>query len=101
MKPFVILLAVAVGLFRPVLLFASFNPHVQSSYEAIAHGLVFSLYTAWMLSPQFKEGFCCWLCFAFELLFGWQNPGSPWTVRTASALSCVEIICATIKFFWG
>lgn len=72
MKNAVIIAAVAIGLFRPVLLFVEFNQHVEASYEAFAHLLVGALIGAWWVTRR------RWMLVAFALL------------------TVVEVVCAAI-----
>lgn len=84
MKPFVLILSLAVALFRPVLLFVEVNEHLQSSYEAVAHLLVGGLFTAGWLA----EG---WLVEVDDI-----QEGRWWCFQVAVGLTVVEIVCAGI-----
>lgn len=103
MKPFVILLAIAVGLFRPVLLFVEFGPHVDAGYQALAHLLVGGLIGAWYLvpAPEFRTPLDRTVGLVPVLLLAAFCQRPHWQIRLASALTWVEIICATIKILGG
>ncbi len=72
MKTTLTIAAVAFGLFRPVLLFVDFNPHIEAWYEAFAHLFVGGLLGLW-----------------------WCNRQS-WLIRTFWILTAVEVVCAAI-----
>lgn len=74
MKLTIILLAVVLGLLRPVFVFRTFNHHISQSYQAVAHILVGALFATWWLT------------------------GGPWALWTVVALSVVEVVCAVISF---
>lgn len=86
LKALVILVAIAVGLFRPVLIFAQFNEHLEASYQAIAHILVGGLF-AWHYATV-----CEWRRYG-----EWANarPREIW-LTLACALTCIEIVCFAI-----
>lgn len=90
MKLAVILLAILIGAFRPVLLFYEFNPHIESGYEAAAHLFTGGLVGCWLANHKFSLGLILLLLTAFA------RSSESWLMRTASALTAVEIICVGI-----
>lgn len=88
MKPYVIALAIAIGAFRPVLIFVDFNPHIEASYQAMAHLLVGGLLGA-HLGYRKHERFG-------EPLW---SVDYDWLIVTFWALTAVEVICAGITIF--
>lgn len=77
-KRWLIVLAIGVGGFRPLLLLHTFNPHVKSGYEAVAHILVGVLIGGWLS--------CC----------DEDCPPAPWVSRTLWSLLAVELVCAAV-----
>jgi hypothetical protein len=82
-KDAILVAAVLIGLFRPVLLFVDFNTHVEAAYEAVAHILVGLLLGLWLYSRDVQT----WAA-ALEL--------RPWVMPTFWTLAAVEVICAGI-----
>jgi hypothetical protein len=76
----ILTLAFAIAVIRPVLLFHDFGPHFDRSYQAFAHGLVFSMLAvgyvyrdmaarlAW-LTPEAVDW--CWGQSRWLITFGW------------------------------
>jgi hypothetical protein len=93
MKPYILALAVAVALFRPVLLFVDFNEHIDRTYQAIAHGLVLGLVGYWLGTYNLSG---VWFTVK-RLLYSAIRLDQSWEIRTASALTWVEIICAALS----
>lgn len=91
MKPAILIAAVAIGLFRPALLFIDVNPHVQSSYEAAAHLVVGGLCGAWLARTGFGLRRLIPL-----LLVGWLGRYHRWEIRVASVLVWIELICFAV-----
>ncbi len=80
MNPFLTLLSVLVGLFRPVLLFTEFNSHIESSYQAVAHILVGVLLTAWLTGTR----------------LGSLKPDE--SKSMLFKLTAIEVVCAAVAF---
>jgi hypothetical protein len=91
MKP-AIFIAVLVAAFRPLMLFVEFNPHVIDGYKDFAHLFVGGLIGVWFL----QGGKVLWLI--PTLLYAAFDATCSWQIRTASALSLVEIACAALTF---
>lgn len=89
MKP-TIFIAVIVAAIRPLMLFVDFNPHLIDAYKDFAHLFVGGLIGVWFM----QGGKISWL--VPILLYGFADRSASWQIRTASALSIVEIVCATI-----
>ena len=91
MKP-TIIIAVLIAAFRPVMLFVEFNPHLIDGYKDFSHLFVGGLIGVWFL----QGGKVLWL--VPVLLYAFVDRSASWQIRTASALSIVEIVCATFTF---
>lgn len=89
MRVFLIILSVLVGAFRPVLLFKEFNPHIQSSYEAVAHILVGALLCAWLTSTDLG-----YEVLAREYKLTYQD-----SKVILFTLTAIEVICALVAFY--
>jgi hypothetical protein len=92
MKPYVLLAAVVIGLFRPVLLFVEFGSHVEASYQAAAHLLVGGLIGVWAVTRLRFNVFDV----VGSLLMAFAIPEHRWEIRTASTLTVIEIVCAVV-----
>lgn len=84
MKPLILSLAIAIGLFRPVLLFVEFNPHIEAGYEAFAHIFVGVLLGIWLIYRDVEQD------------LGVNGGLQPWVMRTFWALAVIEVICAAV-----
>ena len=91
MKP-TLFIAVLIGAFRPVMLFVEFNPHLIDGYKDFSHLFVGGLIGVWL----YTGGRVLWLI--PSLLYAFVDSTASWQIRTASALSIVEIVCATFTF---
>lgn len=97
MKPAIILAAVLIGAFRPVLLFRDFNSHVEVGYQAVAHILVGMLLGAWYVLKESQDA----------LIQGGYSQLSPmqaadkraWLIQTFWILTAIEVICAAITIY--
>jgi hypothetical protein len=87
-----ILIAVLLAVFRPMMLFVDFNPHLVDIYKDFAHLFVGGLIGVWFV----QGGKILWL--VPMLLYGFADRSASWQIRAASALSIVEIVCATFTF---
>lgn len=92
MKCAVILTALIVAVIRPFLLFYDIGQHAQSSYEAIAHLLVGGLIGVWAVTRLRFSIFDV----VGSLLMAFAIPEHRWEIRTASALTVIEIVCAAV-----
>jgi hypothetical protein len=81
MKLWFIIAAILIGLFRPVLLFREFNPHIESGYEAIAHIFVGILLGIWLIDRKYN---------------GLISPWKSWAVPIFWTLNAIEVTCAAI-----
>lgn len=91
MKP-TIIIAVLIGAFRPLMLFVEFNSRLIDGYKDFAHLFVGGLIGVWFL----QGGTVLWL--VPMLPYAAFDGTASWQIRTASALSIVEIVCATFTF---
>lgn len=92
MKP-TIFIAILIGAFRPLMLFVDFSdlsPGLVDAYKDFAHLFVGGLIGVWLL----QGGKVLWL--VPMLLYGFLDRSASWQICTASALSIVEILCATL-----
>ena len=94
MKP-TIFIAVIVAAIRPLMLVVDFNEHLVDGYKDLAHLFVGGLIGVWLT----QGGKILWLIPI--LLYGFADRTASWQIRTASALSIVEIVCATITAMRG
>ena len=94
MKP-TIFIAAIVAAIRPLMLFVDFNEHLVDGYKDFAHLFVGGLIGVWLM----QGGRILWLI--PMLLWGFADRSASWQIRTASALSIIEIVCATITEFRG
>lgn len=94
MKP-TIFIAVIVAAIRPLMLFIDFNEHLVDGYKDFAHLFVGGLIGVWLM----QGGKVLWLIPI--LLYGFVDGSASWQIRTASALSIVEIVCALIAAMRG
>ena len=85
-KTLIIVAAVLIGLFRPVLIFVEFNPHIEAAYEAASHILVGLLLGLWLYSRDVQT----WAG-ALEL--------RPWVMPVFWILTAIEVVCAATSFF--
>ena len=95
MKPLIILAAILVGAFRPVLLFREFNPHVESGYQAIAHILVGLLLGAWYATKLGQQE--VWKIGGRGDSLG--PAARAWLLKTFWLLTAIEVICAGITIY--
>lgn len=94
MKPLLILLCLAVAAFRPVLLFVEVGPHVQGSYEAVAHLLVGGLAGAWLMHRHAARVWRHVPYLEEQILYA-QN--RYWLRLSFWLLAAVELVCVAIK----
>lgn len=95
MKPLIILAAILVGLFRPVLLFREFNPHVESGYQAVSHILVGLLLGAWYATRSAQQE-------VWKIGGRGDNLGPAaraWLLNTFWILTAIEVACAAITIY--
>lgn len=91
MKPYILTLACLVAAARPIFMFVDFNSHVDATYQAVAHGLVLGLVGYWLGAYNLRG---VWFTVK-RLLISVVRLDQSWEIRTASALTWVEIVCAT------
>jgi hypothetical protein len=90
-----IFIAVIVAAIRPLMLFVDVNSHLIDGYKDFAHLFVGGLIGVWLV----QGGKISWLI--PTLLYRIADRSASWQIRTASALSIVEIVCATITALRG
>lgn len=85
-----IFFAAILAAFRPLMVFVDFDPHLIDTYKDFAHLFVGGLIGAWLM----QGGKVLWLI--PTLLYAFLDHSASWQIRIASALSIVEIVCATL-----